>query len=347
MHYPKPFYRRGRGAYVVQVGKTQKTLVRGPECPETEALAYKEYHRHMAALGREVPAGDPTVELAVDLFLDHAKGTVAPGTFEQYRIKLQDLIRYHGRVKVSTLRPKHVTGWIAQHQWSDATRRGAITAIKVCLAWCAREGHVAENPVREMKRPKAARRERTLTPEERARIRAAAGPELADYLDALTWAGCRPGEVRRLEARHLDFDAAYASLPGKTTAATGEPIEFPLVGPMLGLCRRLAERHPSGPIFRNTRGKPWTQNAVRCAMKRLRDAVGLEGVTAYTYRHSYATDSLERGVAIADLSTLMNHKDVRTTMGYAHLRQRRAHLHRQAEKAQGGGASTPPADGHV
>jgi integrase len=179
------------------------------------------------------------------------------------------------------------------------------------------------------------RRERTVSPEERATIRAAIEGPLLDYLDALTWTGARPGEIMRLEASHIDFSEGVASLRGKTTDATGELITFPLVPPMLALCRLLAEQNPKGPLFRNAEGNPWTPNAVRCRMRRLRDKLKIKGVTAYTFRHSFATDALERGVPVTDVAALMNHRDIRTTMGYSHLKERREHLKRQAEKATG------------
>jgi integrase len=225
--------------------------------------------------------------------------------------------------------------------WSPSTARGAITALKVCLAWCARKGEIAANPIAAMKRPRMARRERILTADERARFRAAAGPRFGDYLDAVTWTGGRPGDVRTLEAAHVNWREQVARLPGKTTGATGELIELRLVAPMVALCRRLAAEFPDGPLFRNDRGEPWTRNAVRCQMRRLRQRLEVEGVTAYTYRHSFATDALERGVPVADVSALMNHRDIRTTMNYAHLHKKRSHLKAQAERALGITAPVP------
>lgn len=352
MKHPEPYYRSDRQTWCVQIGERQITLrrldgttVRGGKT-ETRDDALKAYHRLMAAEGvTSVKPGDLTVVLACDLYLDVIKADVAPSTFEQYRIKLQSFSDRHGKLKLSRLRARHLTEWAAAQGWSDSTRRGAITYVKLCLAWCVREGHLAADPFLSVKRPRMGRRERTVTPDERAAIRAAAGPELFDFLDALGWTGCRPGEIMRLESGHIDWETCYAALPGKTTKATGDLIEFPLVPPMLALCRRLAERNPAGPLFRNTEGNPWTPNAVRCAMRRLRARLKLDGVTAYTFRHSFATDALERGLSLTDVAALMNHKDVRTTMGYSHLKERREHLRRQAGKVSweaGGGESQAP-----
>ena len=57
----------------------------------------------------------------------------------------------------------------------------------------------------------------------------------------------------------------------------------------------------------------------------------------YTFRHSWCTHALERGVDAVTVATLMGHKD--TTMisrHYAHLMQRRDHLRDSVRKAVGG-----------
>src|SRR6185437_13753244 len=143
--------------------------------------------------------------------------------------------------------------------------------------WCVEHGHIDANPIRTMKRPKMGRRTRTVSADERALIRGEFADGFGDFLDALTWTGARPGEIMRLEAGHLDLAEGFARLPGKTTGATGELIELPLIPPMLALCQRLAGKYPSGPIFRNRRGKPWTSNAVRCRMRRLRGRAARNG----------------------------------------------------------------------
>lgn len=43
-----------------------------------------------------------------------------------------------------------------------------------------------------------------------------------------------------------------------------------LTPPMVKLCTRLAAEHPEGPLFLNSRGKPWTRNAIRCRFRTLR-----------------------------------------------------------------------------
>ena len=63
----------------------------------------------------------------------------------------------------------------------------------------------------------------------------------------------------------------------------------------------------------------------------------LVGVTAYTYRHSFATDALENGVGIAQVAELLGHSSTEMVMKhYSKLSQRVQHLREMASRAVGG-----------
>ena len=114
---------------------------------------------------------------------------------------------------------------------------------------------------------------------------------------------------------------------------------------MLDLCRRLIAKYPDGPIFRGPRGgKPLTRNGIRCRFRRLRAKLPhLKGVISYTYRHSYITDALERGVPVATVAELAGHKDLKMiATHYAHLSEKRTHLAEAARKAVGYAGDPPP-----
>ena len=102
------------------------------------------------------------------------------------------------------------------------------------------------------------------------------------------------------------------------------------------ICERLCELHANGPIFRNTRGLPWTKDAIKCRFGRMKEKVRIKGLCAYGIRHSFATEGLKNGVDSLSLATIMGHVDVSMlARTYQHLAKNTEYLHQQARKAKG------------
>jgi site-specific recombinase XerD len=107
--------------------------------------------------------------------------------------------------------------------------------------------------------------------------------------------------VSAVVAAHIDLrNGLWVLDEHKTEHATGGPRVVILTPEMAALTRRLMQEHPSGPLFRNEDGRPWTRNAVRCRFRRVHRKLGLGGdLVAYLYRHAVCTDLLESGAGIA------------------------------------------------
>src|SRR5262249_10315827 len=123
----------------------------------------------------------------------------------------------------------------------------------------------------------------------------------------------------------------------KTRKRTGRPRIVYLTPTMLELTRKLVNLRPEGPLFLNSRRKPWTRNALRCRFRNLRrQHPNLKGVVSYTYRHSFVTDALANGCGLAQVAELVGHSSTETTMHYQHLSEKRLHMLDAAQKATAG-----------
>lgn len=338
----KPYFRNFDGWWYAQVRvgtrRKQVKLVKGKG---EEKRAYELFNQMKEKEPDEiVEASSLTVFEAFRLFRDWSGKAQKPATAELARHFLQGFVDHIfqgkpcGKLKVSALKPLHVTDWLAGKSWNGTTRNRAISIVKRALNWCVEQGVLGKNPVAKMKKPKERRREVTLTDEQRRAIVAAVKDEaFLHYLYALGQTGARPGEIRAVTA--ADLRDGYWQLDGKTTDATGLQRCIYLTPGMVELCRQLAREHPEGPLFLNTRGKPWTRNAIRIRFRNLRKRLGLpKGVVAYVYRHDFCTTALERGVPIATVAELMGHADTKmVSKVYSKLAQKRQYLRNAAEQA--------------
>lgn len=337
-----PWFNTRLRAWFVQLNGRQVRLADGRQ---NKVEAEREFHRIMAEQGRATRVS-PTLSLCAlrDLFLDYVIRELAGSTYEFYNIKTNQFCQFTGiDTDVSEIRPHHVTSWVNSRTWEQATRHGAITAIKRMFSWAKEEGHVDENPLVDMKRPGMTEFEQTQTEEEAKAILAKIKDEdFRDFLTVLYLTGCRSSEVMRMEASHLSPDGRTAVFPGKTTKKTKRLRMIALTPEVATICQRRAVEFPEGSIFRNTDGKPWNRNAVRCRFRRLRKTKGFENATAKLFRHGYITDGLEKGVPIATLAELAGHKDTRMiSRVYSKLYERREHLNSAALAVRPGEPTQP------
>ena len=321
----KPWKRKGRAGYWAQIGGRQVQLVKDGSYADAVRVMYQ-----LLAGAQVRPSGKPlTVAQTCGLYLEHSQKVNKPNTYKTKRSRLQAAVDAFGSVKVRDLRPARVEQWLADRGRSSATRRGLLVTLRAALAWCRREGRILEpDCLAQVKTPKSVRRQRTLTPEERSALLAAADPDFRDFLDALTESGARPHVIADLEARHIDWGQREATVVSKSKA-----YRLVVTDRLATILKARIERFPTGPLFRSRHGRPWGHVRLQRKFARLGKRLGIQGVTAYTYRHSFATDAIERGVRIPELQMLLNHDDPRTTMGYVHLAERRTALRQAAEKA--------------
>jgi integrase/recombinase XerC len=281
-------------------------------------------------------------------FLRHSKQEHAKETADWHGYLLEPFLKTWGRLRVSGLRKKHVQAWVKAKGYNPTSAAKAIGVLKRAFNWAVEEEHIPRNPIAHVRKPKPLSRDRTLTPAERQLILAAIRcPAFRRFVSALTLSGARPGEVARVTAADCDLGASTWTLQRhKTAKKTGKPRVIYLPPEAVELTRELVARHPGGPIFRNSRGNPWTRNAIRIWFRNLRTKhPELKGIVAYTYRASFATDALENGVPDATVSALVGHTTTATLhCFYNKLSGRTDHLKDAAARATRPAAGDAPGD---
>lgn len=285
-----------------------------------------------------------------DQFYAFMAGRNAPGTITEYRRHIDRFVTTYAEVPIDELRRHHLATW--------ATKWHPIQAVQRLFAWAHTEMElIGHNPFRHVKRPRLAGRKRVLTPREIAALTRNADANFRRVMLALRESICRPQELRSVTWECIrwegEFDDALPALAAGQ--AYFELIEFKsrkqrldpngsrviLISAKLGrLLLWMARRSPdlAGPIFLNRAGKPWSSNALRLRMRRLRKRAGIEAdargekIVAYSFRHTGATEACVKGVPDKILADLMGHTSTRTTSRYQHVS--RTHLREAMQKLE-------------
>jgi integrase len=339
-------------ATVSEAGRQkQLKLHKGPDTPSERSKAEQQLILQLADRLQSEPEAPAlhwvTVGHVVTGFLAHSARDHDTTTYEWYRRLIQGFGERYTGLKVNLLRKKHVVAYVKAKYTNPTSQNKCVGAIKRAFNWAVEEEHIPRNPVAHVRKPRCQARDRVLEPGERALILSSIRDDaFREFCTALFLTGCRPGEVAKVTAANVDAANGVWVLPEhKTAKKTGKPRVVYLTQEMAELSNRLVAEHPDGPLFLNRRGRRWRKDAIRLRFQRLRKKCPqLGGVVAYTARHSYATDALERGVPDADVAALMGHTGTAVLhTWYSKLSQRRQHLRAAATRATDGGPrGTPP-----
>jgi integrase len=336
-HYPKPFFRPARGLWYVQIEGKQQNL------GSDQVAAFKAYHALMQQRDESPKPAIPVfakqlVVVVMDAFLDWCEKNRAADTYIWYKERLNSFCKtIDAAMTIDQLKPHHVQSWVdSQPSLAPGSRRNLITAAKRSMKWAEELGYIDRSPLRHMKKPAAGRREQVVTTAQYQALLDRTEDQAFKDLLTVSWeTGCRPQESLRVEARHVDLAGGRWMFPASESKNKRTPRVVYLTPKALEITRRLAEEHPSGPLFRNASGGPWTPSATSCRFKRAKKRVGVK-ISLYALRHTWINRMLIKGVDAFTVATLAGHSDPSMlAKHYAHLSQAPGYLAQQAMRSAG------------
>lgn len=272
-----------------------------------------------------------TVGEACQLYLDHCKGNSASSTYENragilfdfttglpagLRAKAETMkpaslakARIHqgyGNVSIADLKPLHVDQWFVAHPTWGGGKRTKVQALKRAFNYCVTAGAIARNPLKGYKVGKARARITYLTPDQEQACYRYAKSAVATAIKVCIRTGARYGcEFSKLTAAHVTETAKGMEWRfSETESKTGKlriiriPANESAAKEVIQIVRQQMAKHPTGPIFRNTQGKPWTRPSLGGRFTALRKRLASKGIhldrdaCMYSCRHTYAKRTL-------------------------------------------------------
>lgn len=366
MRLPKPWFRKRDGWWYVQVRRGRKRdQVKLAYGAENEVQAQQVYHQIMAdeiAAKQQEKARPPrrafgvrqTAYNVINLFLaDLEKTAESDATYAWYHKYCSDFAKSIRRdlpaePKVPPvqgdvhLKPFHVNDWIKSKEgWgSSASKNGAARAVKRAFAWAKMEGHIATNPIADMKAAPKVRREKIVDQELYQKVlENTKDRQFKDVLGMVWNSGCRPQEVTRGNVEN--FDEEFRRLVFQVTDSKGKKSMrvIYLNDEAFEIVKRNCyingkKRGKKEPIFRNTRGKRWASEAIGCRFQKLKPKIG-ELLCLYNFRHTFADDAIKKGVDVATVAGLMGHSSPNTLLAiYQHVVKDAGHMAEGAKRVR-------------
>lgn len=340
---PRPakcWYRKQDNWWYTTINGKQVKLAQGKDARDR---AQKEFHR---LLGQGIRRGEmdgQKVAVLCETYLEHCQHENAEETYA-YKVNiLSQFCDALGARRCDQVIPNHVTHWLkSQKHWGDTMRAHAIGTIKAAFNWAVKEGLLSHNPIKSL--PKPQKKARIVTIEEKTfeRILRNTDDCFRDYLTALWGSGARPGEVASLTAENYDAKRKCWVLEHhKTEGHTGTKTIW-LTDELVALTERLIKQHPTGLLFRNTRGGRWTRTLVWARLQRIKEELNIKGpLMAYATRHSFATNAIARGVDSVVLAKMLGHKSTDMIMKH-YVHPQDDHMRACVEQAVNGGSRRKP-----
>jgi integrase/recombinase XerD len=317
------FFRKYTKSYCVQIGKRQFNLGRDAKAAKLKYAKLISQHRP--------PALDAPVAVLIDRFLEWCKVNRANRSHGFYKEILDSFKQSIGqRLTVFDLRAYHVSTWIDTRypKASDNYKNNLLRGVQRCFNWAIKQGYLERSPVQHIEKPQQTPRETFIdTSQWRVLQKRLHDQDFRDLLTILWETGCRPIEARTVEDKHLHGNRAVFERLNSKGKRIQRTVYFN--DKAMRIINRLRKKYKTGPLLRNSQGNPWTKDAIKCRFQRLELPFD---VSAYDFRHGFATRAIESGkLSDLEIALLMGHRDTRMLATvYQHVDQK--HLQKALRK---------------
>jgi site-specific recombinase XerD len=244
-------------------------------------------------------------------------------------ITTQDIRTYlFNRIQYDPLEDPHIIQYNLQEQFKNSRKFSKRTAdnnrriLNVFFKWLVAERIILFNPLDAIKKIKYKKTiKKPYTTEEIMKLRdGCRTPRERALVEFLLSTGCRVGECCGIQLDDIDWQNREIIVTGK-----GDKERYVYLNDVT--IHYLKE-------YLNSRqdGVPWLwvhENPYRCTVRKLGitgvetclreigERVGIKGVHPHKFRHTFATNALNKGISLEQVQQMMGHANADTTLIYA------------------------------
>lgn len=250
-------------------------------------------------------------------------------------------------VPVDEIRPHHIEKFIAQRglvgTWAHIK---IIRCVRRLFTWGKKQGRLPASFVNpgsacEMP-PEPASPDLDYTNQQLRYLMRSNHRAFGAIVRFMLGTGCRAEEVYRLRVSQVDPKKRTITIPwqkakqGKKTRQD-RTIRYPKKLERMVLRRYRKNKGRGGALFLNTKGMPWTMNAIGSTFERTFDRMPHlfpDGCYATGLRYTFTTRAILNGVGPVELAKLLGHSDLKMLMKhYQKIGRHEGHLQDTLDKA--------------
>jgi integrase len=274
-------------------------------------------------VGKPLAKGDDLlVKQVLDDYLDWSEANHAESTHYRVRASVLSFAKsLPPALCIGELEPRHLSDWLDQRcpkrpkngekPISDNTRHNYAGDVLAALNWAcsANQRRIRYSPLMGYRKPPKTPRVLYLAPEQMEDLLSRIDDqEFRDFLIVTLRTGCRPQEIRMLEAKYVLLKEGVVRIPKELAKGKRKERRVPLDDVVQAILKPLTLKYPEGPLLRNTRGRPWTKDAINCRFQRLKEKLPYRA-TAYAMRHTFINEALRNGASETAIAEVVGHED--------------------------------------
>lgn len=241
-------------------------------------------------------------------------------TLKRYREQNQQLIWFLQKplYEVTTYDLRFFLSWRReQGRVSNRTLDGMRRCFSSFFGWLSAEGLIGRNPcaaLAQIKYRKTVRKPFSAAEIDRMRMACRSKRDLA-LVDFLYATGCRVSEVVSLDIADVDFERGECIVLGK---GNKERVVYLTEVAARTLREYVGNRRDLSEALFAGRGRRLAKEGIEAAVKRIGWLAGVEDVYPHRFRHTLATNLVERGMDILKVAAVLGHANVSTTQIYCY-----------------------------
>lgn len=200
---------------------------------------------------------------------------------------------------------------------SKVSQDNELRVIKSFFKWCTGEEYVVKNPALNIKSIKKEKRIKKPFSETEMELLRRKVTNLRDraILETLYSTGCRVSELCGMNREDVNGDEIIVFGKGEK-----ERMVYLNAKAILSLNEYLATRKDNNPaLFVQTRNPHdrLSKSGVEVIVRNLGESAGVKNTHPHRFRRTAATDALNRGMPLEQVSKMLGHEDLETTTLYA------------------------------